>query len=154
MMETIRIRQQGYAFRQPHKEFFKRYLPLEPSCRTLQVCPGEFYVFYLSINGWWCYDVISKLHIYFFVVAHLLPSSYALHILSSLLLLSPSFSSLFIFIFIFIYFSSLEPSATCGLLIKYAQRPWWILATRHHEDFYQECNEWKAGSTSLGPLFL
>jgi myosin heavy subunit len=36
MMETIRIRQQGYAFRQPHKEFFKRYLPLEPSCRTLQ----------------------------------------------------------------------------------------------------------------------
>lgn len=36
MLETIRIRQQGYAFRQPHKEFFKRYLPLEPSCTTLQ----------------------------------------------------------------------------------------------------------------------
>jgi myosin V len=36
MMETIRIRSQGYAFRQPHKEFFKRYLPLEPSCTTLQ----------------------------------------------------------------------------------------------------------------------
>jgi myosin heavy subunit len=36
MMETIRIRQQGYGSRQPHKSFFKRYLPLEPSCRTLQ----------------------------------------------------------------------------------------------------------------------
>ena len=95
MMETIRIRQQGYAFRQPHKEFFKRYLPLEPSCRTLQVCPGESYIFYLSIKGWWFYDVISKLYIYFFVVAHLSPSSYSSHILSSLLLPSPCFSSLF-----------------------------------------------------------
>ena len=103
MMETIRIRQQGYAFRQPHKEFFKRYLPLEPSCRTLQVCPGESYMFYLSIKGWWCYDLISKLYIYFFVVAHLLPSSYSLHILSSLLLPSPYFSSLFSsFSFIFL----------------------------------------------------
>jgi myosin heavy subunit len=36
MMETIRIRQQGYGSRQLHKSFFKRYLPLEPSCRTLQ----------------------------------------------------------------------------------------------------------------------
>ena len=95
MMETIRIRQQGYAFRQPHKEFFKRYLPLEPSCRTLQVCPDESYVFYLSIKGLWCYDVILNLYIYYFVVAHLFTSSYSLHIFSSLLLPSPCFSSLF-----------------------------------------------------------
>ena len=35
MMETIRIRKQGYASRHPHKEFFQRYLPLAPGCSTL-----------------------------------------------------------------------------------------------------------------------
>lgn len=55
MMETIRIRQQGYAFRAPHKEFFKRYLPLEPSCRTLQVC----FPFSLS------FSLLLYLHLFF-----------------------------------------------------------------------------------------
>ena len=36
MMETIRIRKQGYALREYHQEFFNRFSPLEPSCRNLQ----------------------------------------------------------------------------------------------------------------------
>ena len=36
MMETIRIRQQGFALRQDHAEFFVRYLPLAPWAQTLQ----------------------------------------------------------------------------------------------------------------------
>jgi myosin heavy subunit len=36
MMETIRIRQEGYSFRQFHDEFFKRYRMLVPSCGKLK----------------------------------------------------------------------------------------------------------------------
>ncbi len=36
MMETIRIRKQGYALRELHDDFFKRYAPMLPTCRTLQ----------------------------------------------------------------------------------------------------------------------
>jgi myosin heavy subunit len=36
MMETIRIRQQGYSSRQLHADFFKRYQPIVPSCRNLR----------------------------------------------------------------------------------------------------------------------
>ncbi|CAM9852718.1 unnamed protein product, partial [Ectocarpus fasciculatus] len=35
MMETIRIRQQGFALRQLHEAFFHRYHPLAPECETL-----------------------------------------------------------------------------------------------------------------------
>lgn len=36
MMETIRIRSEGYAFRQSHEQFFNRFQPIIPSCRTLK----------------------------------------------------------------------------------------------------------------------
>ena len=36
MMETIRIRQQGYAVRLPHDVFFKRFQALVPSAKTLK----------------------------------------------------------------------------------------------------------------------
>lgn len=36
MMETIRIRQEGYAFRQLHDQFYKRYSIISPKCTTLK----------------------------------------------------------------------------------------------------------------------
>ena len=37
MMETVRIRQQGYALRLPHGEFFRRYRLLVPRSRGVYV---------------------------------------------------------------------------------------------------------------------
>eukprot|EP01033_Poteriospumella_lacustris_P014444 gene14444-10322_t len=36
MLETIKIRQQGYALRLEHKDFFEKYHHLAPGCQTLQ----------------------------------------------------------------------------------------------------------------------
>jgi myosin-7 len=36
MMEAIRIRQEGYAFRQLHDQFYKRYSIISPKCTTLE----------------------------------------------------------------------------------------------------------------------
>ena len=53
MMETIRIRKQGYASRQPHKEFFQRYLPLAPKCATLRQLVDELSkVLSVSSEAW------------------------------------------------------------------------------------------------------
>jgi len=50
MMETIRIRQQGYALRLQHDEFFKRYSLLFPSCKTLRELVSELSRF-LSVGA-------------------------------------------------------------------------------------------------------
>ena len=53
MMETIRIRKQGYASRHPHKEFFQRYHPLAPRCSTLRQLVDELSkVLAVSAEAW------------------------------------------------------------------------------------------------------
>jgi signal-transduction protein with cAMP-binding, CBS, and nucleotidyltransferase domain len=41
MMETIRIRREGYSIRQPHEAFFSRYSCLDSSCKTLITLVNE-----------------------------------------------------------------------------------------------------------------
>ena len=41
MMETIRIRQEGYAYRARHEDFFARFKSIAPSCTTLKQLVAE-----------------------------------------------------------------------------------------------------------------